>query len=150
MSVTVDIAEAVKDLLNAGVTAGTFAPFTFAAERTYDAPRDLESIQDLIVLVMASAEQQSAASRDRNNFLVTIQTAVCKRVDAAELANTEIDKLQDLVQNINDTCRHPLTTLGAGWQASRRSPIYDAEKLQTHGLFLSVTEHDYILTRRVP
>ena len=150
MSVTSSIAEAVKDLLNAAVTAGTFSPFTFAAERTYDPPRDLDAIQDLIVLVIATAELQDAATRDRNRFRVTIQTAVCKRVDAIDLANAEIDKLMDLVQSINDTCRAPLVTVGAGWQASRRSPIFDPEALQTKGLFVSVTEHDYLLIREVP
>jgi hypothetical protein len=151
VSVPADIAQAVTDLLNAGVVAGTFAPWNFTAIRTYSPPRDLETIQELIVLVMATAENATVAARGSDQLVVTVQVAVCKKIEVIELANNEIDELMSLVQSINDTCRaRPLAmTPPAAWQARRRNPVYDAEALQTMGLFLSVTEHDYHCVRAV-
>lgn len=154
MSVSSDMATAVEAAINAAVTAGTLSPWTFAAERTYSPPTELTETQGLIVLVMASAETKAAASRNSDSFRVTVQTAVCKKIDSlsVQTSTEQIDALMDLVESINDVCRSRMTagSLLAGWQETRRNPTYDAERLQTNGVFLSVSEHDYFVVRNVP
>lgn len=152
MSVLSDVAQEVADVLNAAVTAGTFSPWVFAANRTYSPPRNLEDIQDLEVLVLAAGETKTAAARGKDAFLVTVQVAVIQKVDMLQLetSNSEMDALMDLVQSIGDKLRAPLPTSAAGWQASRRAPIYDAEALLKNGVFQAVTEVDYLVVRDVP
>jgi len=152
MSIPADVADAVTAAINAAALAGTFAPWEFAAQRTYIPPRDLEEIQGLTVLVLASAEVKTMVARGKDSFLITVQSAVVKKIDllTAENANEQIDKLIDLTQAIDDELRVTFTAAAASWQATRRAPLYDAESLLKQGIFQAVSEHDYLVVRTTP
>lgn len=143
------VAQSVVDVINAGVTAGDFTPWNFAAIRTYDAPRRtaLEEIDRLTVLVMATGEQSERASRGATAVTITVQVAVIKKLETLELSNSELDAMNDLVESINDAVQARGASLPATPMAMRRAPIYDAEMLQTMGLFAAVTEHDFLKIR---
>lgn len=149
MSVATDIAEAVKDALNAAPVE-TFS-VEFTARRKYLPRVELEAMgDDLFVTVAVKSDDRALVSRGGNVARdVPVDVGVQKKLAAGtnpdlEDANPEIDALVTLVEEIADYLS-PGKRLGNG-VALRTTvdPIYSVDHLDQMSVFMSVVT---VLTR---
>lgn len=143
MSVRSDIAEAVKDELNAGVAAGAFGAVQFAARRLNVPLFDLPDLKTLHVTVVGRSYEQEPVSRGDTATDVEIDVAVQKKVAGVEPA--EIDPLADLVEAVIRffANRRLAGYAGAMWRNSKNALMYIPEHLEEKRLFTSVITLTY-------
>jgi hypothetical protein len=133
MAVITDIAEAVKDELN----AGTFAP-PFVAQRLYHPVFDLADMTTLHVTVVPKAVALEVADRSRDQWHVQVDIAVQKKYETD--APLELDPLMNLVQAIADFFRHRRLALypAATWVRTENVPVYAQEHMEELRQFTSI------------
>lgn len=133
MSLVTDVAEAVKESLN----AATFSqPFT--AERHYQPLFDLSEMKDLHVTVVPNAVSVHPLGRGQNRYDVKVDVAVQKKFAKGD--NAELDPLIALVEEIADHFR--LKRLegfaAAMWVKTENAPVYAQEHMEQLRQFTSV------------
>lgn len=135
----VELAERVKDLLNATV-------FTedFTATRQYLPRFDLDNLKTLAVTVVPRTLETAMLTRARDQHEIAVDVAVQQRVNAED--NDTIDALLNLVQQIADALNR--TTLDDYvWQGTVNDPIYAPDHLYEKRVFTSVLTVTYRVAR---
>lgn len=145
MSIRSDIAEAVKDELNLGVTAGAFGVWQFAARRLNVPLFDLADLKNVHVTVVGRSYEEETVSRADTRADLDIDVAVQKKVASVEPA--EIDPLADLVEAVIAYFRNRRLTgcPEASWRATKNEMPYIPEHLDEKRLFTSVITLSYRL-----
>jgi len=138
MAIVVDIAEAIKDELN----ATTFSlPFT--AERSYVPQFELKELKTLHVTVVPRTEEDEIEARNRQREQYEIDIAVQQRLTAE--TNAVLDPKMELVQEIKDHFRNrSLVSDTAHWIRSRIEPIYAPDHIDQLRQFTSVITLTYL------
>ena len=140
MAVIVDIAEAVKDELN----AGSFSqPFT--SERAYQPTFKLEEMQTLHVTVVPKGVTTAAATRSEDQYEYSIDIGIQKKFQE----QSELDGLMALVEEIADFLkRRTLSSCPeAVWVSNENTPIFAREHLDELRQFTSVLTVSYRVLR---
>jgi hypothetical protein len=142
MSAITDIAEAVKDELN----AGSFGQ-TFTAERHYKPSFDLPDMKTLHVSVVPKGLAMQATTRSSAQHDVQIDIAVQKKFTAGD--NAELDPLMELVEEIADFFKQRRLDAypQAVWVKTENAPIYAAEHMDELRQFTSVLTLTYRVLR---
>ena len=133
MATVSDIAEAVKNELN----AGTFSmPLT--AERHYQPQFDLAEMKGLHVSVVPGGVTLASLGRGRSQSDVKIDVAVQKKLKKADAA--EIDPLMALVEEIVEffKARRLSAVPEAAWVKTENAPIVAQEHMAEMRQFTSV------------
>lgn len=133
MNLIINIAEAVKDALN----AHDFSQ-EFTAERHYQPLFDLAEMKDLHVSVVPNGVTTATLGRARAQFDCRIDVAVQKKLKQAD--NAEIDLLMLLVDEIAEYFRAKrLEGLPeAAWVKTENTALYAQEHLNEMRQFTSV------------
>jgi len=142
VSAIIDIAEAVKD----GLNAGSFSqPFT--AERHYQPLFELKDMKTLKVSVVPNGITVNPLGRGQNQYDVKIDVALMKKFDKDDAA--ELDPLMLLVEEIADHFR--LKRLagyqGAMWIRTENVPVYAQEHMEQLRQFTSVLTFTFRMQR---
>jgi len=142
MSLVADIAEAVKDELN----AHDFS-MEFEAARGYLPLFDLPEMKDLHVTVVPKGLAVEGGSRKASQHDVQVDVAVQKKLEAAD--NAEMDDLMSLVEEISDFLRFRRLEgfPGAAWLKVENAPVYSQEHLSEMRQFTSVLTVTYRVMR---
>ena len=142
MAVIIDIADAVV----AELSAGTFSQ-PFEAKRHYLPLFNLPEMKDLHVSVVPKGVAITSLSRGANQHDVQIDVAVQKKLDAE--ANTEIDTLMGLVEEIADffRLRRLASYPNAVWTKTENLPVYAQEHLAEMRQFTSVLTMTFRVAR---
>ena len=132
MSVAVNIAEAVKEALN----AGSFSqPFT--ATREYRPAFELKDMTELHVTVVPHTVEVTSLSRSRQQYDVQVHVAVQKKF--TEDSPAELDPLMDLVEEVMDFFRlRKLGDTSATCVGVANAPVYAAEHMAELRQFTSL------------
>jgi hypothetical protein len=140
MSVVVDIAEAVKDSLNAATLSQAFT-----AERAYVPVRELDQMgSTLFVTVVPRDLSMVTLSRRDDDFDYVVDVAIQKRLTRGETTreqvNAECDALMTLVEEIADLFRSVmvLASIPARFMGLSNPPIYSPDHLDGDRVFTSV------------
>lgn len=142
MSAIIEIAEAVKEELN----AGSFSqPFT--AERHYQPLFELKDMKDLHVSVVPNGISIHPLGRGQNQYDVKIDVAVQKKFDTDDAP--ELDPLMTLVEEIADHFRLKRLTnyTGAMWVKTENAPVYAQEHMEQLRQFTSVVTFTFRVQR---
>ncbi len=133
MSVIVNIAEAVKDELNAGEFSQGFT-----AERHYAPSFELSEMAALHVTVVPKGVSINPASRGLIQHDYQVDVAVQKRFDEGD--NVELDPLMTLVEEIADFFRRRRLAgqPNAACVRIENFPIYAAEHMAQYRQFTSL------------
>lgn len=143
-SYVADIAEAVKDALNAADPLFSGAP-EFTAERVYVPMKDYTAVEDTTVQVFHVASERSQETRATVRSDVQVNVLFLHRLDqttdpTAEAANDTLDELMEWGEAAADVIT-PGGTFGPGlclrvvWE-----PMLDIELLRTHRVFAGVLQ----------
>lgn len=142
-AVVIEIAEAVKDDLNAGSWS-----HVFTAARAYLPENDAGTLSTLRVSVVPSAVRKEVLTRSNERGEYRIGIIVQKKVD--DKLNATLDPLMRLVEEIMDYLfmrkldnyadAFPSTTIA-------NDPIYDVEDLEEDLIFTAPVEVEYVVTR---
>jgi hypothetical protein len=129
----VDIAEAVKDVLNAAELSEEFT-----VERHYTPHFELKDMKDLRVTVVPSGITSTTMGRNRAQHDVDIDVAVQQKYTAGD--NTELDALMTLVEEIAALFRRQRLTdyNDAIWVKGKNEPIFAQEHMDELRQFTSV------------
>lgn len=142
MSVITDIAEAVKEALN----AATFSQ-AFTAERHYQPLFELPEMKDLHVTVVPGALSIQPLGRGQNQCDVKVDVAIQKKFAKGD--NAELDPLMALVEEIADHFR--LKRLAgyeaAMWVKTENAPVYAQEHMEQLRQFTSVLTFTFRVQR---
>ncbi len=141
MAIIVDIAEAIKEELNATTF---FDPFE--ATRAYVPQFTLEEMEDLHVTVVPKTLESTIEARNRQRREYEIDIAVQLRL--IDETNGVIDKRMDLVEEIMDHFRALDFTLPdalglAQWIRSKNEPIFAPEHIDQLSQFTSIITLTY-------
>jgi len=142
VSVITDIAEAVKEDLN----AGSFSqPFT--AERHYQPLFELKDMKTLKVSVVPNGITVNPLGRGQNQYDVKIDVAVMKKFSKDDAA--ELDPLMLLVEEIADHFRLKRLAgyAGAMWIRTENVPVYAQEHMEQLRQFTSVLTFTFRMQR---
>jgi hypothetical protein len=132
MPLTVEVADSVVAELNAATLSQTFE-----AQRLYRPQFDAAQLKTLRVSVVPKKIEIATASRGSNQYDVSIDVAVQKKLDSD--ANDAIDPLMQLVEEIGEFFRlRPLASVAAAWIKTENAPIYALEHLEQQRVFTSV------------
>ena len=133
MSIIIDVAEAVKDELNAGSFSAEFT-----AQRLYQPHYELKDMKVLHVSVVPASTALSLADRKSTRRDEQIHVAVQEKLQTAD--NDEIDALMDLVQEIADHfhTRRLNAVESAICTEAENAPIYDQEHMEKWRQFTSL------------
>lgn len=133
MSVIVDVAEAVKDELNAHEFS-----IEFVAVRRYQPVFDLKDISDVVVSVVPRRKRTEPASRGAVQDTVEIDIAVQQKIQPGN--NGLPDALMDLVEEISDFFKQRRLTEypGAAWTGVENQPVFHPGHIRKLGQFTSV------------
>ena len=133
MAVITDIAEAVKDELN----ASDFSQ-EFESERLYQPLFELPEMKTLHVTVVPHGVEMQGSSRSLVQHDYSIDVAVQKKFDAD--SPVELDPLMALVEEIADffRLRRLEAVSGAVWTKTENSPVYSQEHMEQFRQFTSV------------
>ena len=133
MSVIADVAEAVKEELN----ATTFSQ-AFTAERHYQPLFELEEMKDLHVSVVPNSLTIHPLGRGQNQYDVKVDVAIQKKFAKGD--NAELDPLMTLVEEIADHFRLKRLAgyAGAMWVKTENMPVYAQEHMEQLRQFTSV------------
>lgn len=138
---------AIADAVAAHINAGTFSQ-PVNAVRMYQPAFTLEDLAELRVSVVPRTVGIAAASRDSSTFECVVDVGVQKKLPA-EGADSEIDGLLDLVEEITDHLR--LKRLPdapeAAWAGIAHEPVVSTESLEQHRVFTSVLSITYRVRR---
>jgi len=111
---------------------------SFTAERELRVRDDLSELQDLTVYVVPRAISSVINTRRNEMVDYTIQIAIIRKAKGAD----EIQEMMDLAYEIRD--RTSMVSLdGYQYFSQVNDPVYNANRLETHGLFLSIVELTY-------
>lgn len=139
MSDIVDIAEAVKDALNAATLS-----MAFTAERLYVPVYEIRSLSGLKVSVIAASSEDERLSRAASLATHRIDVGVQNRIGTGAMTESEIraacDPLMDLAEEIADLFDgEPLAgyTQAKCTETSMRV-LYLPQMIDTHRVFTSV------------
>jgi hypothetical protein len=148
MSVLVDIAEAVKTVLNAASLSQSFT-----AERAYIPVYDTRTLVDLKISVIAASDESERLSRASNLCTYRVDIGVQKRIGTGTMTEAEIraacDPLMTLAEEIGDLFDgEPLTgyTSAKCTETSLRV-LYVPQMLDTHRVFTSVVTLTFQVVR---
>jgi len=139
------IAQAVTDVLNAGVADQAFDT-EFTAVRAYLPVYELPEMTDLKVTVIPKQVVLTGGSRSAAQQDVAVDVAVQQRVDPQDL--DAVDDLMDLVEAIAGYLRSRrlvLDGLHASWLRAEHEPIYAAEHMEQMNQFTSILTVTYRL-----
>lgn len=133
MSMVSDIAEAVKNELN----AQSFS-MAFTAERGYLPCFELPEMKDLHVTVVPNGITMAALGRDRAQHDCKVDIAVQKKLGDAP--DAEADALMALVEEMAEhfNRKRLLDVQEAAWVRTENAPIYSQEHLSELRQFTSV------------
>lgn len=135
-ALTIDIADAVTDAIN----AGSFSQ-AVTAVRAYRPTYELEQLAALTTTVVPKGVTVTTAGRNRNQFDVTVDVAIQQGGIDPDDAST-LDPLMELVTEIGDHFRlKPLTVpgiAGVHWVRSEHEPIFAPDHLREHRVFTGV------------
>ena len=143
-SVTVQVADAMVAELN----AGPFDP-ALGATRLYRPEFDLAQLKTTQVTLVPKKIEITNIARNANQYDVSIDVAVQKKVDLANQA--DLDGLMALVEQIGEFFRLRRLTLAGGgsalWAKTENDPIFAPEHLETKQVFTSVLTLTFKVTR---
>lgn len=132
MPLIVEVADAVVSELNAGEFSQDFE-----AKRFYRPVFDAVQLKTLRVSVVPKRIEVSTQARNRNQYDVSIDVAVQKKLDSD--TNEEIDPLMALVEEVGEFFRlRALTSIAAAWVKTENVPIYALEHLDQQRVFTSL------------
>jgi len=133
MATLTDIAEAVKDELN----AGDFSQ-EFEAVRLYQPLFELPEMKTLHVTVVPHGVEMVVSSRSLVQHDYQVDVAVQKKFDTDEAV--ELDPLMALVEEIVDffRLRRSEAVPDAAWAKTENSPVYSQEHMEQFRQFTSV------------
>ena len=132
MAVITNIAEAVKDELNAGEFS-----LEFEAERMYQPFFELPEMKTLHVTVVPHGVEMQASGRSLVQHDYGIDVAVQKKFDTDD--PVELDPLMTLVEQIIDFFRlRRLDGLNAACVRATNEPVYSQEHMEQFRQFTSV------------
>jgi len=142
VNLIIEIAEAVKNALN----AGDFSQ-DFTAGRHYQPLFDLAEMKDLHVTVVANGISTTTPGRGRAQFDCRVDVAVQKKLKTSD--NTEIDPLMDLVDEIAEffRARRLDAVPGAAWVRTENTALYAQEHLSEMRQFTSVLRLTFRVVR---
>lgn len=140
MAPILEIAEAVKEELNAGEFSQSFT-----AERHYQPTFELKEMKDLHVTVVPKDIEFQLATRNSSQRDYRIDLAVQKKVTVADKG--ELDELMGLVQEIVSFLeRRKLASIPtAMWIRTANEPVFAQEHLEQFGQFTSILTLTYRL-----
>lgn len=148
MSVLIDIAEAVKDAINAATLS-----LAFDAERLYVPLYEIRSFADLKVSVVAAASEDERLSRSSSLGTYRVDVGIHKRIGTGAMTEADIraacDPLMDLAEEIGDLFDGaPLTgyTQAKCTETAYRV-VYVPQMIDTHRVFLSVVTLTFQVVR---
>ena len=138
MAKITDIAEAVKNELNAGEFSQTFT-----AERHYQPVFELKDMKNLHVTVVPKDVELQLATRNTSQHDCRVDVAIQKKLEGTDLS--EIDELMGLVEEIiTFLSRRKLTSVpNALWIKTVNEPIYAAEHMEQFRQFTSIVTLTY-------
>lgn len=138
---------AIADAVAAHINAGTFSQPVNAA-RMFQPAFTLEDLAELRVSVVPRTVDIAAASRDSSVFECVVDVGVQKKLPA-EGADSEIDALLDLVEEITDHLRLKRLPNApeAAWAGIAHEPVVSSESLEQHRVFTSVLSVTYRVRR---
>lgn len=132
MALIAEIADAVVAELNAGSLSQPVE-----AQRFYRPVFDLAQLKTLRVSVVPKKLEVASLSRSMNQYDVSIDVAVQKKLDTGD--NAEIDPLMQLVEEIGEFFRlKRLNAVAATWIKTENAPVYALEHLDQQRVFTSV------------
>lgn len=142
-AVIVQLAEAVKDTLNAATLSQAFE-----AVRAYAAAYELKDMETLHVTVGASAVNAVAESRSSDRFEYAVEVGIQQRF-AGGPTEGELDALMLLVEEVVDLFRWKRLAAfaAAACVAVDNAPIYVPEHLAGFNQFTSVVRLTFRTTR---
>jgi hypothetical protein len=152
-ALTVQIAEEVKVLLNAGSTNGAFSR-TFTAERKYIPRQKLEDLSVLTLTVVPVAADLAFLSRDMEEGDHAVDVGVQKRLakpeDLAEidLLTAFVEELSThLVEDDDQGNSRRILPSGAALVRLQNNPIFLPDHLRDEQCFTAVLTLTYHLAR---
>lgn len=138
------IAEAVKDALNAASVAGAFSE-TFTARRLYLTLDDLPEVvgAGVNVIVAAASSERAALTRARGQKDVTVHVGIFRKLPAGVAVNTEaaaaqLDPMADFAEAVADFFGPGFAAGDAQWVRTSTDPIYDPDRLHDLRVFASL------------
>ena len=150
MSLTVDIAEALKNVLN----AHTFSA-EFEAVRDYRPVLELQGLKTLRVSVVPKGVTMAPADRSRVQYDVEVDIALQKKLAAPSTDEeapmndkTQLDALMSLVEEFSSFLKFKrLESVGAVWLKTANEPIFAPDHLEQLRQFTSVLTVTYRVVR---
>jgi hypothetical protein len=147
MAVIVELAEAVKDVLNRGVFSRDFV-----AERAYRPQMDAEDIEGTVVTVVAANRRQKPqdSTRGGKRYDYTIDVGIQTRYQAESLSDR--DEAMDFVEEVEDyltgseVAADMRNTHGAHLVGAENDPLYVPEHMGRR-LFTSVISVTFAIRR---
>jgi hypothetical protein len=142
ISVDIQLAEAVKDALNAKVFSKSFQ-----AIRGYRPKYELSDLKTLRVVVVPKGLTIDTQNRDKDSHAYDIDIGVLKKLDKD--TNESIDPYMFLMQEIRDEFRRTrLAGFPSAWPDRLTNvPIYDPRHLDEYHQFTSVVTITYLIGR---
>lgn len=136
----IEIAEAVKDELN----AGSFSQ-SFTAERLYEPQFELPEMKTLRVSVVPKGVTLAPATRSSDFVDYAIDVAVQKKI----ADDSETDELMTLVQEIVDFFSRRVLSgaTGASWVKTENNPVWDPTHMRELRQFTSLITVTYRMLR---
>lgn len=139
------VADAVKTALNTAAALEEESPFSaaFTAKRIYLPLDDRKDLRNLTVTVLATSDEQTRLNRAGAKMHdITVQIGIRKKLTeaadpSAESANSEIDALTELAEQIADFFG-PGQYGGATWMKTEQPVIADHDMLREHRVYFSV------------
>lgn len=143
----VEVAEALKDALNAGSWSQEFT-----AVRAYDLTAELEDDGIVHVDVAVRSDSGDLDGRGTTENIIEIDTAVRKKCDVSVIAN--LDALMLLIQEFRDdllVSRLATATEGDAWCfAWERDPAYYPKHIRDYRQFTGMLTLRFKLVRAIP
>lgn len=144
MAINVDIAELVKDRINAGTYLYSES---FEAVRAYDLEMDKTQLQTVKVTVVPREMSTQIEGRYGDEEVISVHVAIQRVVSLSQQA--AIDDLMHLVEQIRLQLRrfNLATEPPAKWTGTHNVPIFDKAWLRENHIFGSLLNSQYRLTR---
>lgn len=134
-----DVAETIKDAINAASLAGLLGQQVTAVRRWLP-PASLENIYGVLVLVVARGLEETLATRSHDWSAVLVDVGILTRLTEDDDEAT-CDTIFDLIQNISGVLRNGLE--GMSYKARTSDPIFDVVALQTQRLLRAATTYRF-------
>lgn len=144
----IQLADAVKDLLNAATLS-----LSFTAERAYVPVFDLTALAAIKVTVVPRELSMATLSRRDDDFTYVIDVAVMKSIGRGDMTTTDVnaacDPLMKLTEEIGDLFRDDASaeSLPARFVGFTNAPIFDWRKLDEERVFAALISPSFKLVR---